>query len=388
MADSPTSSVAESNRETNPFLRYRQRLDSYQAVRHGHLSDDQFVEVVSTLDAAVADVDGHGFGETPVVDGSELASALDLPVELWIKDDTGNVSGSHKSRHLFGVAIHMAVDSLVNSADSLGSTAPLAIASCGNAAMAAGIVAAAMKRRLLVFVPEWADDTIVARLGDLGADVRRCPRREGEAGDPAYLRFSEAASNGARPFSVQGTDTPSTFDGGRTLGWETADQTGGGLDAIFIQVGGGALATAVSRAIPEAALYPVQAEGCAPLARAWDRLSPAFNFDAAAANASDYMWPWDDPHSAADGILDDITYDWLPLLSETHRSGGHPVVAPESTVVAVNATATTITGIPATATATAGLAGLVSMGSEIKELPRRDGRLPRVGVFFTGVQRS
>ncbi len=379
--------------DTNPFLVYRHRLDSYRAVIDGHLSDQQFVEIVSTLDAAVADVDGHGFAQTPVADGAELAAALDLPVELWIKNDTGNVGGSHKSRHLFGVAIHMVIDSaLAAKADRTepsadGSPPALAIASCGNAAMAAGVVAAAMKRHLLVFVPEWADETVVARLGDLGADVRRCPRVAGEAGDPAYLRFSEAAAEGAQPFSVQGIDTPVTFDGGRTLGWEMADQTDD-LDAIFIQVGGGALATAVSRALPDTKLFPVQAEGCAPLARAWDQLSPEFNFDAAAADPQRYMWPWDNPQSAADGILDDITYDWLPLLSETRRSGGHPVVASESTVVSVHATATSVTGIPATATATAGLAGLVMFAPHLDQIARSDGRPPRVGVFFTGIQRG
>jgi len=69
----------------NPFLRYRQRLDSYRAVVDGAMTDEQFVDIVSTLDAAVADVDGHGFAETPVVDGGRLADALDLPVELWVK---------------------------------------------------------------------------------------------------------------------------------------------------------------------------------------------------------------------------------------------------------------------------------------------------------------
>ena len=352
----------------NPFLRYRQRLDSYRAVAGGDLDDGRFVEIVTTLDDAVARVEGRpagpGFTVTPLVDGAVLAEAAGIDGELWIKSEVHNVAGSHKARHLMGVAIAMLVD------EALGAPPPerLAIASCGNAALGAAVVAAAMGRPLSVFVPTWADRAIVERLGDLGAQVTSCPRRAGEAGDPAYLRFREAVAAGARPFSVQGTDTPTTFDGGRTLGWELADQLPGGVtdgDRLYLQVGGGALATSVSLAVPEARLYPVQAAGCAPLRRAWDRLAPGFDFRAAARSPGDYMWPWEDePSSAATGILDDVTYDWLPLLERTRASGGQPIVAPEALVLRANELARAATGIPVSVTGTAGLAGLLAAVAE------------------------
>ena len=48
------------------------------------------------------------------------------------------------------------------------------------------------------------------------------------------------------------------------------------------------------------------------------------------------MWPWEEVGtSAADGILDDETYDWLPIVAAMHSSGGSPVVAPEATVLDV-----------------------------------------------------
>ncbi|MGI9595574.1 MAG: PLP-dependent lyase/thiolase [Acidimicrobiales bacterium] len=359
----------------NPFIRYRERLDSYRAVQSGRLSDDRFVEMVSDLDRAVTDVEGHSFEMTPLVDGAALAAAADLGVELWIKAEHGNVGGSHKARHLFGVAVQMLVD------EELGAEPAerLAIASCGNAALGAGVVAAALDRPLDVFVPTWADEAIVARLDDLGAEVNRCPRVEGESGDPAYLRFREAVTGGVRSFSVQGTDTPTTFDGGRTLGWELADQMPGGLspdDALYIQVGGGALATAVSMAAPEPRLYPVQTEGCAPLRRAWDLLEPDFDFDRAAASPAQYMWPWEtEPTSLATGILDDVTYDWLPLLRLTRQSGGEPIVVGESLIERAYALAHANTPIPVSATGSAGLAGLLHSG-------RTEGRAI---VLFTGI---
>lgn len=368
------------NFEENPFLRYRERLDSYQAVRSGQMSDEQWVDIVSSLDTAIAEVEGQGFVETPVVRAEELAKAAGLDIELWIKAEPHNVGGSHKARHLMGVAISMLVE------EALGAEQPerLAIASCGNAAMGAGVVAAAMNRPLDVFVPMWADDGIVDKLASLGATVNRSERRDGEIGDPAYLRFRDAVDSGAQAFSVQGTDTPTTFDGGRTLGWELAEQLPD-VDALYIQVGGGALATAVSIGYPEPRLHPVQAEGCAPLRRAWDLLVPDFDFDAAAEDPDSYMWAWDEPQSFATGILDDVTYDWLPLLRRTHETGGEPIVAPEDLVVKAYDMAHAHTAIPVCSTGASGLAGLMTSPPS-KPASGSTGR-ERVALLFTGIDR-
>ncbi len=358
----------------NPFIRYRARLDSHaRAMEHG-LGDQWFVDTVEQLDAAIAEVEGHGFRITPIVDGGRLAAAAGLDVDLVIKVEAVNVGGSHKARHLFGVALHMAVD------EALGSRpAPrLAIASCGNAALGAAIVAAAMHRALEVYVPEWASESVVARLVDLDARVHRCERHPDEAGDPAYLRFREAVEAGATPFSVQGTDTPTTFDGGRTIGWELAEQAPD-LDAAYVQVGGGALATAVSRGLGDGVrLHPVQAQGCAPLRRAWEALAPGFDFAAAAADPDRFMRPWPNPHSVATGILDDVTHDWLPVLERTRLTGGEPIVASESEIVRAYRLAHELTDVPVCATGTAGLAGLLHDPPSAGE---------RVVVLFTGVDR-
>ena len=337
------------------------------------MSDEQWVDIVSSLDDAISGIEGHGFVETPVVQATELAAATGLDVDLWIKAEPHNVGGSHKARHLMGVAIHVLV------AEALGApkTERLAIASCGNAAMGAGVVAAAMQRPLDVFVPTWADASVVSRLTELGSTVNTAERREGEVGDPAYLRFREAVEAGAAAFSVQGTDTPTTFDGGRTLGWELAEQLPD-IDALYIQVGGGALATAVSMAVPDARLHPVQAEGCAPLRRAWDLLAPDFDFDKAQASPDDYMWAWDNPESFATGILDDVTYDWLPLLRRTHDTRGEPIVASETLVRLAYDLAHQHTDIPVCSTGAAGFSGLLTQRPATRE---------RVVLLFTGIDR-
>ena len=99
-------------------------------------------------------MDGHGFGATPFGRSEHLSKSLGFEAGggVWVKDETGNVAGSHKGRHLMGVLLHLEV------AERLGLAGPgpspdLAIASCGNAALAAAVVAAAGRRRLRVFVP-------------------------------------------------------------------------------------------------------------------------------------------------------------------------------------------------------------------------------------------
>ena len=49
--------------EQNPFLRYRERLDSYAVARDAKMSDEQFVEVVTGIDSNIERVwGGLGFG--------------------------------------------------------------------------------------------------------------------------------------------------------------------------------------------------------------------------------------------------------------------------------------------------------------------------------------
>ena len=375
----------------NPFIRYRHLLGSYRNAAERGVSDREFVDLVQRLDDAVAKVEGHGFTVTPFDRSTELSARLGIRTDLWVKDDTSNVGQSHKARHLFGLALHLAID-------EVGDDVPLAIASCGNAALAAGVVAKAIDRDLDVFVPTWADEAILDRLAGLGARIHPSERRASEEGDPAYLRFKEAVEAGAYPFSVQATDAPRTLDGGKTMGWEIGEQlaqAAAGLDRIYVQVGGGALASSTMAGLADArdegwidrvpALVPVQAEGCAPLVRAWRELvadTTGLSHEEVLdrARTSNYMRPWDQPHSAATGILDDVTYDWLTIVDALLRYGGEPVVASEQSITRAHELATSI-GAPVSPTGSAGLAGLITMLANGNATSATEG----VAVLFTGV---
>jgi threonine synthase len=381
----------------NPFVRYGALLA---------LGDD--ASRARTLDDAVARTWGRGFRVTPLVDAAPLARAVGV-ARLFVKDETQNVSGSHKARHLFGVML------AIESARTRGD---LAIASCGNAALAAAVIARAAGRRLTVFVPRGADPVVLARLGALEARIETCAREPGVLGDPCYHRFRAAVARGALPFACQGPDCAVTIEGGRTLGYEIAEQLPALPDRLFVQVGGGALASSVLQALGDAArlgriarvprIHAVQTRGAFPLARAWravaTRAVGPIGDDAALADAcahapsghlvgealrhaathrAEYMRPWEsEPHSVAHGILDDETYDWLEIVRGMLWSGGYPVVVDEETLVEANRIGREATGIDVDPTGSAGLAGLLALRAA-----GAVGAGESAAVIFSGVKR-
>ena len=362
-----------------------------------------FRKLVGLVTSRVEEVDGRPVRDTPLLRADALAGAIGFPGELWVKNDTVNVSGSHKVRHLIGLALHAL-------ASDPGDVRPLAIASCGNAALAAAVVAKAIKRELLVFIPPAAPGAVVARLEALGAHITVCRRNADELGDPCFLRFEEIVAAGqAVAFCCQGSVAPNTFDGGRTIAWEIVDQlaTQAGeavvsIDRVFVQVGGGALATSTHMGMSlmvqhglldrAPALHAVQTTGAAPLERAYrllraemDRVGADVAFAEAEREPARFMWPWEtEPRSIASGILDDVTYDWLPVVHARVDTHGWPVVVDEATLVEANDLGRRHTGIAVDHTGTAGLAGL------LHEL-RRDPSAwsdDRIVVLFTGEERG
>ena len=396
--DSSQLSYPESP-EPNPFVRYRHLLHSWHVAAAAGSSDRDWIARVRDLDRAIATIDGRGFAVTPCAPAEGLAARLGLaPGSLWVKDETGNVSGSHKARHLLGSLLYL------EAARAIRPDTRLAIASCGNAALAAAVVARAAELPLDVFVPPWANAHVVARLRELGARIAICERQAGVAGDPCYQRFREVVGAGAAPFCCQGPDNGLAIEGGAAIAWELIDALAGRpLDRIFVQVGGGALASACALGFADAVglgriekaprLHAVQTAGGYPLVRAYDRLvqrlvarlsgAPALdpsNREAvagflaaperrlpveealryAATHRSEFMWPWEpEPRSIATGILDDETYDWLAVVEAMLATGGWPLVVDEATLRRANSLGTETTALDVDETGTAGLAGLV-----------------------------
>jgi threonine synthase len=442
--------------EPNPFLRYRHHLAAHALAMASGSSDESAADLVRELDEAVARVDGRGFRDTPFAPSAGLGHRLGFTTgEVWVKDETGNVSGSHKARHLMGIMLYLLVRARraggpvagrEEAATLRGATRvgvhgaegqpPLAIASCGNAALAAAVVARAAGWPLDVFVPPSADAAVLRRLEELSAGVHVCERDEAVPGDPCYRAFGEAVSRGAIPFCCQGPDNGLTIEGGKTLAWEMAAgfrrsntrQWGGTrLDAVFVQAGGGALASAIVQGFGDAAragaidrlprIYAVQTTGAYPLKRAYDEVadrvlakvplvldqgfSPASDCERAELMArhpdiidevmrfarshrATFMRPWEKtPRSIAHGILDDETYDWASVVEGMLVTGGWPIVVSEDRLVEANAVGREVTGIDVDHTGSAGLAGLMKAVAIDARLASE-----RVAVIFSGVKRG
>jgi len=225
-------------------------------------------------------------------------------------------------------------------------------------------------------------------------------------GDPTYHRLQAAIAEGALPFTCQGNENGLAIEGGVPLGYEMAAALAGKgpLDHIVIQVGGGALGSAVAQGLSEATafgvlasmprVHTVQTAGAWPLARALEKVSERLSDDPgpeeiraavryAAQHRSEFMWPWETvPHSLAHGILDDETYDWVALVEAMLLTGGHAVVVSEDEIAEANTLGNEATGIAVDPTGSSGLAGLMQL--------RRQGAIAdgeQSAVLFTGAPR-
>ena len=168
---------------------------------------------------------------------------------------------------------------------------------------------------------------------------------------------------------------------------ESFGAAGADVGALYVQVGGGAFASALAQGFGMAVasglirraptLIAVQTVGCAPLARAWRRLE-GVGLAQAAGEKSRFMWPWESvPTSLAHGILDDETYDWLEVVKAMRDTGGEVLVADEAAVARAFRLAGEKTAIAVSATGSAGLAGaLVGPCAE-----------RAVAAVFSGVER-
>ncbi len=206
---------------------------------------------------------GEGF--TPLVGSRRLGSQVGLP-RLFIKDESGEPTGSFKAR---GLAL------AVSMAKALGVT-DVCLPSAGNAGSALAAYAAKGGLNAHVFVPSDVPRLFLMETRAYGAEVETVDGLITDAGKVCAARAQENGWYECATFKE-----PYRVEGKKTMGYELAEQMGWKLpDAILYPTGGGTGLIGMWKAFREMEvmgylgpgrprMYAVQAEGCAPIVKAF-----------------------------------------------------------------------------------------------------------------------
>jgi len=208
-----------------------------------------------------------GEGMTPLIRARRLGARLGA-LDLWIKDEGLNPTGSFKARGL-SCAVSMAVELGVRK---------MAIPSAGNAASALAAYAAAAGIEAHIFMPRDVPQANYIECQAFGAAVTLV---DGLISDCAKLVAAGAASHGW--YDISTLKEPYRIEGKKTMGYEVAEQFDWQLpDAIFYPTGGGVGMIGMWKAFDEMEamgwigakrpkMIAVQVQGCQPVVRAFDR---------------------------------------------------------------------------------------------------------------------
>ncbi|NOZ02798.1 MAG: threonine synthase, partial [Deltaproteobacteria bacterium] len=279
-------------------------------------------------------------GDTPLYDAPAIASRLGIR-RLFIKDEGLNPSASIKDRATAVALAHAA---------HLGHRT-VTTASTGNAASSLAIIAASMCIKAVIFVPRTAPDPKVAQMLLAGATVIRVAGTYDEAFDmaaEAAPRFGWYSRNTAtNPYLAEGKKT-CAIEAAEALHWEVPDHcavgVGDGCVYAAMHKGFKELATAgLTSALPR--MLGVQAQGCAPLARAFE--------------SGGEFQPIDRPDTYADSIAVGVPRDRVKALRAARESKGAIISVTDERIREAVRLLASSAGVFAEPAGAAGLAGLI-----------------------------
>lgn len=257
-----------------------------------------------------------GEGWTPLFPAPRLGAELGL-TQLLIKDEALNPTNSFKARGM---------SAAVTRALALGATT-LAVPSAGNAACALAAYAANAGIEARVFMPQDVKTPFIRECQLHGAEVTLVDGLITDAG--------RLAAEQGRPlgwYDVSTLKEPYRVEGKKTMGYEIAEQLGWTWpDWIIYPTGGGTGIVGIWKACeeleqlgwvkgPRPRLVSVQAEGCAPIVRAFH-------------DGSETAEPWQDATTVADGLRVPAAVGDMLVLRALRDSGGDAVAIADSEMV-------------------------------------------------------
>ena len=249
-----------------------------------------------------------GEGGTPLLHAPGLGGRLGMK-DVWIKEEAGNPTGSFKARGLAAA---------VTMARALGARA-VALPTAGNAGGAAAAYAAKAGLPCHVFMPRDTPKVFKVECEAYGAHVTLV---DGLIDDCGRIVAQRKEAEGW--FDVSTLKEPYRVEGKKTMGYELAEELGWTLpDVVVYPTGGGTGLIGMWKAWDEMErlgwigsarprMVSVQAEGCAPIPRAF----------AAGARVS-VRFP--DAHTYASGLRVPKAYADDLILSILRASKGEAV---------------------------------------------------------------
>src|SRR5437763_12442741 len=309
-----------------------------------------------------ANIVSLGEGWTPLLPAPRLAARVGLS-ELFIKDESQNPTQSFKARGMTA-AISMALE--------LGAR-KLAVPSAGNAAGALAAYAAKAGLEAHIFMPQDTPRANIVECQQTGAHVTLI---DGLITDCGRIVGERKAAEGW--FDVSTLKEPYRVEGKKTMGYELAEQLNWELpDVILYPTGGGTGLIGMWKAFDEMErmgwigsrrprMVTVQAEGCAPIVRA---------FAAGASQGADIP----DAHTCAAGLRVPRAIGDFIMLDILRQSGGTAVSVTDTELLAAVAEIGAAEGIFAAPEGAACLPALKKL-IERGEVDRNE----RVVLFNTG----
>lgn len=332
---------------TRDLLNQNPRFDHWRYLPILPISNPDFIQPLAV-------------GWTPLYRSQQLEAEWDLNA-IWIKDDGRNPTASFKDR-ASSVAVVKALEKGVKTVTA---------ASTGNAASSWAAFTALANLETVIFVPQNAPRAKLAQILLYGAKVLQVQGTYDEAFDLCCQAAEKWGwynrSTAINPYLGEGKKT-GALEICEQLDWHVPDY-------VFVAVGDGCILQGTWKGFKDfyeiglidklPKLIGVQAEGSAPLFKAWQK---------GAKRCEPLV-----PHTVADSISVGVPRDQVKALLAVRESGGQFVAASDEdilTAVSVLAQKAGVFAEPAGATALAGLMKLVDSGS--------CGSQDRVVVMVTG----
>jgi threonine synthase len=254
-----------------------------------------------------------GEGSTPLEPAKRLGPQFGLS-NLLLKRESINPTGSFKARGM-AVAVSRAVE--------LGAR-HLVAPSAGNAGGALAAYAAASGVRATVVMPSDSPAVNQTEVLIAGANLILLDGLISDCG-----RLARLIADRLGAFDMSTLKEPYRVEGKKTMGFELAEQLGWRLpDAVVYPTGGGTGLVGMWKAFEELQaigligvdrprMFSVQAEGCAPIVRAFEE-------------GKRFAQPWDDASTAAAGIRVPSAIGDFLILDCLNESKGAAIAVPES----------------------------------------------------------